>query len=230
MYATIAQARAAGATGSDADVEALIEAAMVRVDMHTREWWEPRTATVVARVEVDGTCLLPRRVRVVDTVTPRVRAGVTATALPATAYRVSTSATLGDVDAVLIGSGAGGGWDDLVAGAESWAGGWAGLFGRWAAEQVEVAGEWGHDAPPSAVSQATALVAAWIQEQAAGGLTDPDATSGLDVDDEGNNVRITPRQPGPDEGVPGRRPTTGVPAADALLIPYLRTGPLLEGV
>lgn len=236
MYCTIAQARAAGATGSDADVTAAIEAAAARVDLHTREWWETRTATVAAAVLQDGLTLLPRRVQTVTSVVALLDR-TPDTPIPATAYRVTSSRVLGNVDAVHIGCGASGGWDDLVAGAESWNGGWAGLLGRWAAERVEVTGTWGWEVTPSAVAQATALVAAWTQQQAASGQTDstaPAGSGGLDVDDEGNNVRITPATPGVDEeqGDDGRglRPSTGLPAADALLRPYLRSGPLVVGV
>ncbi|OPC79938.1 hypothetical protein B4N89_02350 [Embleya scabrispora] len=233
MYCTVDQARAAGATGSDAEVIAAITAAADRVDRHTREWWETRSATVAASVLADGLTLLPRRVQTVTAVVALLD-HTPDTPIPATAYRVTSSAVLGHVDALHLGCGAHGGWDDLVAGAESWNGGWAGLLGRWSAERVEVTGTWGWVSPPSAVAEATALVAAWIQQQARTGQVDPEAPAGspgLDVDDEGNNVRITAAKPSTEDGdAPGLRPPTGSPAADALLRPYLRSGPRLEGV
>lgn len=221
-YCTVAQARAQGCTGTDDEVTGYIAMAQGRVDEFTRQAWEPVTLTVIADLGPDGLALLPRRVRSITSVTPVAEAGAPAV-LPASAWRATSSAVLGAVDAVRLDVG---GWDDLVAGAESWAGGWAGLLDRWCADQVEVTGEFGWDGPPPAVQQATALVAAAVQQLVAPQQDgDPDAPGELDVDDEGNNVRITPAD---DETPSGQ--TTGSLQADALLAPaYVNAGLTLIG-
>src|SRR5690606_6531525 len=121
------------------------------------------------------------RVRTVTTVTLHPGGPV----LPASAYRVTSAGdALGALDSVQL---AYGGWDDLIAGAESYSGGWARLFDCY--EQALIGGEFGLDAPPPEVTQAAALLTADLQAKAA--PSDADAASnaeGLDVDDEGNNV------------------------------------------
>jgi hypothetical protein len=217
MICTVQQARTAGTTGTDPEVTAWILAATERITRYTSQLFEPTTVAVVADVAPDGLVLLPRRVRTVTSVTPVWDGPTDPPALPAAAYRVSSSATLGAVDSVQI---AYGGWDDLVVGAESWNGGWQGLFDRYWSAQVTVQMEAGLDAPPMPVSLGAALLSAHMQ--AAATPTDADASvdSGLDADDEGNNVRITDdasEQAGATDPVS----STGSTAVDALLAPYI---------
>ncbi|WP_228181343.1 hypothetical protein [Streptomyces anulatus] len=219
----MAQARDAGCTGEDAEVAAWISAATERITAYTQQFFEPTVAVVVVDVAPDGTALLPRRVRTVTSVTP-VRAGDDAPSLPSSAYRVTSSDVLGAVDAVHL---RWGGWDDLVVGAESYNGGWRGLFDRWGAEQARVTGEFGFAEVPPLVAQACALLAAHIQAAAAPSDADSTTAPGLDVDDEGNNVRIenddkttTPVSPSA---------STGSTQVDALLVGYLNRGHSLIG-
>ncbi|MFC9752986.1 hypothetical protein [Streptomyces sp. NPDC056921] len=221
-YCTVAQARDAGTTGTDAEVAAWIAAATERITAYTQQLFEPTPLVVVADVAPDGTCLLPRRVRSVSAVTPVV-ADDTAPSLPSSAWRVTSSDVLGSVDAVLL---RWGGYDDLIAGAESWNGGWRGLWDQWGMEQARVVGEFGYAEAPLLVAQACALLAAHIQAQAAPSDADATQAPGLDVDDEGNNVRIendietTPVPPSS---------STGSTQVDALLVGYLNRGYNLIG-
>ncbi|MEU3962919.1 hypothetical protein AB0F42_24455 [Streptomyces buecherae] len=221
MYCSVQQARDAGAAGTDAEVTAWITAAMERITSYTLQLFEPTVMVVVADVGADGLVLLPRRVRQVTAVTP-VGGPSDAPSLPVGAYVVTSSDVLGQVDAVRL---AWGGYDDLVAGAESWNGGWQGLLDRWSAEQVRVEGTFGYAEVPPLVAQATALLAAHLQGAAS--PTDPDAPGGgLDVDDEGNNVRIeadTPSSP------VAASSSTGSTQVDALLVGYLNHGVSLIG-
>ncbi len=207
-YCTLPEARAAGATGTDAEVTAAIVAATARVDRYTGEIWETRPGvTVRARFGGDGVALLPRRVQTVDMVT---FAGATSP-LTASAYRVRSSAVMGDVDAVEWVSGLGD-WNDLVVGAERWNGGWANLGGG-SRNQVLVTGTFGHKATPQPVTQATALLAAAIRT---GGLP----PAGTDLEGNPNGLadpNLTPAGSG-----------TGLTAADELLRP-LRRAPLRVG-
>lgn len=203
MYCTVAQARAAGATGTDAEVTAAILAAQQRVDRFTSEIWETRPATTVrARFRGDGLALLPRRVQTVDSVT---YAGSTVP-LGAAAYRVRSSAVIGDVDAVEYVSGMGS-WNDLVVGAERWNGGWANL-GVGSRDQVLVVGTFGHETTPAAVAEATALLAASIRTE--GG----EAPEGTDA--EGNASGL------PDPELTPAGVGTGLAQVDDLLRPYRR--------
>lgn len=178
---------------------------------------------VVVDVAPDGTCLLPRRVRTVTSVTPVV-ATDDAPSLPPSAWRVTSSDVLGSVDAVLL---RWGGYNDLIAGAESWNGGWRGLWDQWGMEQARITGEFGYAEVPLLVGQACALLAAHIQAQTAPSDADAQQSPGLDVDDEGNNVRIendttetTPVSPSA---------STGSTQVDALLVGYLNRGHSLIG-
>ncbi|WP_033356320.1 hypothetical protein, partial [Kitasatospora aureofaciens] len=128
----------------DGEVAAWISAATEKIHGYTQQFFEPTVAVVVADVAPDGLVLLPRRVRSVTSVTP-VHAGDDAPSLPSSAYRVTSSEVLGGVDAVHL---RWGGYDDLIVGAESWAGGWRGLFDRWGAEQARITGEFGYAAVP----------------------------------------------------------------------------------
>ncbi|MFD8710401.1 hypothetical protein ACFV07_07990 [Streptomyces anulatus] len=220
----MAQAKDAGCTGTDAEVTAWIGAATERITGYTQQFFEPTVAVVVADVAPDGTALLPRRVRTVTAVTP-VRAGDDAPLLPSSAYRVTSSDVLGSVDAVHL---RWGGYDDLIVGAESYNGGWRGLFDRWGAEQARVTGEFGYATVPVLVTQACALLAAHIQAAAAPSDADSTAAPGLDVDDEGNNVRIE----NDDETTTPVAPSasTGSTQVDALLVGYLNRTSLIGGI
>lgn len=223
-YCSVAQARDAGCTGEDAEVTAWISAATERITAYTQQFYEPTVAVVVADVAPDGTCLLPRRVRTVTAVTP-VRAGDDAPSLPSSAYRVTSSDVLGAVDAVHL---RWGGYDDLIVGAESYNGGWRGLFDRWGAEQARITGEFGFAEVPPLVAQACALLAAHIQAAAAPSDADSAAAPGLDVDDEGNNVRIENDDKTTTPVAPSA--STGSTQADALLVGYLNRTSLIGGI
>lgn len=228
-YCTVDQARAAGCTGTDLEVASWIALAQTRVDAYCQQVFEPTDMTVAADVAPDGLILLPRRVRSVSAVVVADGGvGGDGVTLPAAAYRVTSSATLGDVDAVQLYAT---GWDDLVAGAESYNGGWAGLLDRLAAERALVDGSFGYDTPPPGVDLATAMVAAYVQ-QVTTGQTAPDGTAppgGVNTDDEGNNVAITDETTAVAADSPAA-PSTGVAAADKLLAQYHGGPALLAGV
>jgi hypothetical protein len=221
----VAEARDAGCTGTDAEVAAWIAAAAERITLYTWQFFEPTPLVVVADVGADGLVILPRRVRSVTSVTPVV-SGDDGPSLPASAYRVTSSDVLGQIDAVHL---AWGGYDDLVAGAESYNGGWAGLWDRWRAEQVKVAGEFGYAAVPALVGKACALLAAHLQAAAAPSDADTAAGGGgVEVDDEGNNVRI---ENDADETTPvAPSASTGSTQVDALLVSYINRPALIGGV
>lgn len=222
-YCSIQAARDAGATGTDAEVTAWITAAQEGIERYTQQLFEPTDRVVVADVGADGLVILPRRVRTVTAVMPVLEAD-DGPGLPASSYRVTSSAVLGQVDAVHL---AWGGYDDLVVGAESYNGGWLGLWERWGAEQVKVTGSFGYDAVPLLVGQACALLAAHLQSKAS--PTDEDAPDGgLDVDDEGNNVAIEDTDDDP-PGVVSPSSSTGSTQVDALLVGYLNRGYNLIG-
>jgi len=221
-YCSVDQARAAGCTGEDAEVAAWISAATERITSYTQQLFEPTPLVVVADVAPGGLVLLPRRVRSVTSVAP-VLDGGEGTGLPASAYRVTSSDVLGGVDAVHL---RWGGYDDLIVGAESYNGGWRGLFDRWGAEQAKVTGEFGYATVPPLVAQACALLAAHVQAAAAPSDADATQAPGLDVDDEGNNVRIEDTDD--TEPLPPSA-STGSTQVDALLVGYLNRGHLLIG-
>ncbi|WNI15572.1 hypothetical protein [Actinacidiphila sp. ITFR-21] len=218
------QARDAGTTGTDPEVAAWITAATERITRYTSQLFEPTTVAVVADVAPDGLVILPRRVRTITSVTPLWPWASDPPALPASAYRVSSSAVLGAVDSVCI---ALGGWDDLVVGAESYNGGWGNLLDG--CGQVTVAGSFGYDSPPATVVTACALLAADMQAKAV--PSDADAAaggSGLDVDDEGNNVRIT-SDSSAQASAAHPSSSTGSAAVDALLAPLIGGGRFVLG-
>jgi hypothetical protein len=223
MLCTEQQAIDAGCTGDSSVVQAWIAAATVRITRYTCQFLEPTDAVVVADVAPDGLVILPRRVRQITSVTPVPTGSTTPPALPASAYRVTSADTLGQVDAVRI---AYGGYDDLVCGAESWAGGWANLLDYWS-PQVSVAGSFGLATTPPEAAQACALLAAHMQAQAAPSDADAAQAPGLDVDDEGNNVRIEDEDDA-DTGSPSA--STGLAVADQLLAPYINARPVLGGI
>ncbi|WP_432184858.1 hypothetical protein [Streptomyces tendae] len=223
-YCTIQAAKDAGVTGDDAVVTAWITAAQEGIERYTQQVFEPTDLVVVADVGADGLVILPRRVRTVTSVMPVLEPDDGAS-IPASAYRVTSSKVLGQIDAVHL---AWGGYDDLVAGAESYSGGWLGLWERWGAEQVKVLGSFGYDAVPPLVGQACALLAADLQAKAAPSDADATTDPGLQVDDEGNNVAIEDTDDGP-SGVVGPTSSTGSTQVDALLVGYLNRGTTLIG-
>lgn len=215
-YCTLAQARGAGATGDDAAVTAAILSASDEIDRFTRDVFAPVQMTLVAQVTADGTALLPRRVRQVQ----RVTAVGSATVLPSSGYLVLSSATPGQVDALVFGGL--GLSDPLIAGAEPWNGGYRNLVSGalGATGQVQVSGSFGWDAPPAkVVSAAAQLAAAFTSSGAVDLQTDSPESVPLDVDEDGNVVTITAGAV-TTEVRPGR--TTGYDAVDAMLLPYCR--------
>src|SRR5690606_2743711 len=223
-YCTLEAAKNAGVTGTDAEVAAWIEAAREGIDAYTQQAFEPTDLVVVADVAPDGLVILPRRVRTVTAVMPVLEAD-DAPGLPPSSYRVTSSAVLGQVDAVHL---AWGGYDDLVVGAESYNGGWLGLWERWGAEQVKVVGEFGYDSVPLLVGQACALLAAHLQAKAQPSDADAEQDPSIQVDDEGNNVAIEPADDGP-SGVVVASASTGSTQVDALLAGHLNRGHALLG-
>lgn len=223
-YCSEVQARNAGCTGSSAEVAAWISAATERITAYTQQLFEPTTLVIVADVAPDGLCLLPRRVRTITSVTPVV-ASDDAPSLPSSAWRFTSSDVLGSVDAVHL---RWGGYDDLVAGAESYSGGWRGLFEQWGMEQARVEGEFGYATAPQLVAQGCALLAAHLQAQAAPSDADAAQDPGLDVDDEGNNVRITDDTGTTTPVAPSA--STGSTQVDALLVGYLNRSSLIGGI
>jgi hypothetical protein len=224
-YCSEEEARNAGCTGTSAEVLAWIAAAEERITRYTQQLFEPTSLVVVADVAADGLVILPRRVRTVTAVTPVVSDG-SASALPSSAWRVTSSDVLGQVDAVHL---RWGGYDDLIAGAESYNGGWRGLFERWGMEQAKVTGEFGYDTVPTLVAKACALLAAHIQAEAAPSDADAAADPGLSVDDEGNNVRIEDDDAETTPDAPSS--STGSTQVDALLVGYInRAVPSFGGV
>lgn len=223
-YCSIEAAKTAGVTGTDAEVAAWITAAQEAIERYTQQCFEPTDLVVVADVAPDGLVILPRRVRTVTAVMPVLEAD-DAPGLPPSSYRVTSSAVLGQVDAVHL---AWGGYDDLVVGAESYNGGWLGLWERWGAEQVKVVGEFGYDAVPLLVGQACALLAAHLQAEAQPSDADAAGDPGLEVDDEGNNVAIESTDDAP-SGVVVASASTGSTQVDALLAGHLNRGHSLLG-
>lgn len=209
-YATLAAARTAGAVGTDAEVTAALAVADALVLRYTGGVFAPTPMVVVARV-TDGVVHLRVRVQTVTSVTP---VG-SALPMPASAYRVLSSETPGQIDAILLG-----GWgtyDVTVLGAEPWNGGFRNLYAGF--EQVQVAGVFGWATTPPEVVDAAAALAAWRTQ---GGSLLPAATGDATppaADDEGNALSITLDTTQP---VLTAR-TTGLAAADALLAGYVTT-------
>lgn len=213
MYATIAQVRATpGAVPSwtDEQITAALGDARRLIDAYTGEWWEPTDATIVGRIGADGLVLLPFRAGAVTA----VQIDGTGTDLPATAYRVTSSSTVGALDAVQLGAQSYA--DPLVVGAEPWRGGFANLFRG--AQRVRVTGTFGHtDAPPEIADAAVAL-AVW--RLTGGSLV---RAAAPDTDDEGNTVTITV-----DAAAATRTsPTTGLGNVDAALVSLVRRHALI---
>lgn len=200
-YCTIAQARAAGATGTDQEVSDAIVQARKRIDRYCADAFVPTRMELVTNVRADGTALLQRTLRSVESVRP---VG-SSTPISTSAYTPTSSRTPGQVDALAFGWGANSdhAGDPIIAGAEPWNGGWGNLIGMLRTGQIEVVGSFGWDEPPTEVVQQSAALAAAIR---LGG------TVGPDVDDDGNVVRVTVASADETRGV-----TTGVAAVDAQL-------------
>ncbi|MEU6229981.1 hypothetical protein [Streptomyces sp. NPDC047042] len=225
-YCSIQAARDAGCTGTDAEVAAWIQAGRERIERYTQQVFEPTDLAVVADVGAGGLVILPRRVRTVTSVTPSPAAD-DAPSLPSSAYRVTSSDVLGQVDAVHL---AWGGYNDLVVGAESYNGGWLGLWERWGAQQVKVAGSFGYASAPLLVGQANALLAAHLQAEAAPSDADAAEDPSLQVDDEGNNVAIEDGDDDASSEPVSPAASTGSTQVDALLVGYLNRPSLIGGV
>ncbi|MFE3169328.1 hypothetical protein [Streptomyces sp. NPDC059224] len=224
-YCSNEAAREAGCTGTDAEVAAWIGAARERIDAYTQQCFEPTDMAVVADVSAAGLVILPRRVRTVTAVMPVLEAD-DGPSIPSSAYRVTSSGVLGQIDAIHL---MWGGYDDLVAGAESYSGGWLGLWERWGAEQVKVLGSFGYDSPPLGVSLGNALLAAHMQGQATPSDADAAEDPSLQVDDEGNNVAIEDTDDAPSETPVAPSASTGSTQVDGLLAPFLNRGYNLIG-
>lgn len=205
-YCTIEQARNAGATGTDAEVTTAIAEASEMIDEYCNEWFDPRAAqTIVAEFGANGVAVLARRVRAITSVT---YVGSTS-ALAASSYRMRTSATVGDIDAVEM-LGAGAGSDILVAGAEPWNGGWSNLSAP--GRRISVVGDFGYAAVPAAVTRACAILAAFFSNNPGGGGESTAGVKSLSV--EGYRVEYS------DEAT--AMTTTGVLEVDRLLAPFRR--------
>lgn len=224
-YCSEQAARDAGCTGTSAEVAAWIAAAKERITAYTWQLFEPTDLVVVADVAPGGLVILPRRVRTIASVMPVLQAD-DGPSIPSSAYRVTSSSVLGQIDSVCL---AWGGYDDLVVGAESYNGGWLGLWERWGACQVKVVGSFGYDSAPLLVGQGNALLAADMQAKAAPSDADAAEDSSLKVDDEGNNVAIEDTDDAPSSEPVSPSASTGSTQVDALLAGYLNRGVSLIG-
>lgn len=212
-YVSLEEARSAGASGSDAEVLAAIEAASARVERYTRDVFEPTLLTQTLDVLPDGVVRSVKRIIAVDSV---ALYGV-ASPLDPTGWRLESDGT------ILVLAFIGGG-DITINGAEPYNGGWANLMTR--EPRVIVTGTFGWATPPYDVKQATALIAAAIR--GADVLTDSATTSGTAADAEGNVLPVVPpfnedeRRDELAAAARVRSRTTGVLEADALLASYVR--------
>lgn len=218
MYCTVADVREVGVPDGTTDEQITVAIGRARelIDRYTGGVWAPTTIVVVARLQADGTALLPFRVRTVSSVVP---VG-SATAMPSGSYLVLSSEVHGQIDAVVFSAG---GSNMLVAGAEPWNGGYAGLLGRaMSTPRLTVTGEFGTDAPPLEVAQGAAVLAAWLLE--GGSLVGNPGAGSAEMDDEGNTVSITVDST---KGVP-LSSTTGLAAVDAALAHLVRTSVMIS--
>jgi hypothetical protein len=219
-YCTLAEARAAGATGPDVDVQRAIAEAQSRVDRFTRDRFSPRTMTVVARVGGDGRAMLPYRLTSREAVT-EVRDLAANTVVATTSWRAYSSSVEGEVDAIGLGR-PHVATNILVLGLEPW------NTSRLDWEHVEVTGTFGWAVTPPSVEWATARIAAMVSHE---WLPDTDndpetpaPETAVIADPEGNVLPVVPPFSDEEEAaadVAGQR-TTGDRKADAALIPYRR--------
>lgn len=219
MYATLDEARSAGATGTDAEVTDAIESASDRVNRYTGELFEPTALTL--ELDVDGEGIVRPRKRI-QSITSVSWLGAP-TPVIASAYRVSSSQTGGRDTISMYGDLS---WADVtVLGAEPWNGGWANLS-RSRTPRVVVVGMFGWTAPPRDVVQATAIIAAKLRADDV--LTDSASSGGTAADAEGNVLPVVPpfntddAETAREERAVVRHRTTGVLRADALLSTYVR--------
>lgn len=217
-YATLDQARSAGARGNDAEITDAIIEASARVERYTGELFTPTALTLDLPVDGDGIAHPRKRIQSVTSVTWYGAP----TPIVSTAYRVSSSLNGGRDEIALYGDLS---WADVtVLGAEPWNGGWANLS-RSREPRVTVVGTFGHTEPPHDVVQATALIAARIRSEDV--LTDT-VSGGTTADAEGNVLPVVPpfRVDQVEQRVQldarVRHRTTGVLAADVLLAPFVR--------
>lgn len=143
VYATLTDARAVGATGTDADVTAALTAASSRVDRITRWWWAPRAARVTGFTGPDGLLVLPRPAVTIDSVT------VSGTLQPTTSWQLEGT-SLGA--RLLLNLRATGAFDQLAT-----------VVPRSSVpvpSRIEVVGTFGETVTPLEVTRATALIAA----------------------------------------------------------------------
>lgn len=194
-YSTLAAARAAGATGTDAEVQAALDLAGAQIDTLTSEWWNTRVATVRVQVDRDGYARLPRRVQTVTAVRP---VGGLSDLTPSL-YLVESSAVLGGRDRLRLAGSGDGRWDVLRNHDPLH---YMGHQDRQPAS-LDVTGTFGVDPTPAAISEAEARIAARI------------TGSPTVVNAEGDADLGTPPQT-PDLTYP-----TGDPQVDALLRPFI---------
>lgn len=207
-YCTREQVKSAGGTGSVAELDDAIAAATERVENYTSEWFEPRTETMVLRVDKDGIAR-PRRKVASITSLAWVSVGAGVPIEPGT-YRI------GALDRIEL-YGLTSWYDDTIHGAESYVGGFANLL-RGRDREVSVEGVFGYDEPPVSVQLATAMIAAQLR-----GADADSEVPGSRTDVEGNVLPVVPRKDAPQgDREPLRDRTTGVAAADALLASYVR--------
>lgn len=205
-YCTRAQAIAAGATGTNQEIDDAIVQARKRIDRYCGDAFAPTRMELVTNIRADGTALLQRTLRLVESVTPVGGSSPIA----AGAYTATSSRTPGQVDALAFGWGSQGAGDPIIAGAEPWNGGWANLIGNLRTGQIQVVGSFGWDEPPPEIVAANAQLASAIR---LGGATGPD------VDDEGNVVKVTVAGADATRGV-----STGVAAIDEQIAHLRRAG------
>lgn len=136
------EAEAAGATGTEDEIEAAIEAAEELIDRYTGDRFATTVMTVTG-THSNGMILLPLRVQEIDT----VRFVGQDTDVDADSYRLRTSGVSGDIDAV------------------EWVG-YSSSYGY--PSRATVTGTFGWETTPRAVRRAAALIAAHLRKNPAG--------------------------------------------------------------
>jgi hypothetical protein len=219
VIGTLAGARHWGADGDDTAVTAALNAAAERVKRFCRDEFERVTDTRVLDV-VNGFAWAPTRMGLPTAVTTwRGSLGWVAvvasawTAVPAAAAPPLAGDTYDGLQLVTAGG------DGLIAGAEPWNGGWANLYGS--VERVRVTGPWGWQTTPANVVLASEMLAGQI---GAGPYVPSADAEGNPVGNPAGYVPGTSTASPPEHVmVAGRlEDTTGLAAADRLLVPYRR--------
>lgn len=179
-YCTVAEAKSAGARGSQAEITAAIATAQERIDRYTSDVFEVTPLTIEATIDREGFAYLHRRVLTVSSVSWLGAASP----IDPTGYRVSSSSAIGGRDRIELAGALG--WSDItVLGAEPWNGGWVGYASRFGEPRVIVVGTFGWEAVPSQVRDACAQLAAHLRG------TDADAEDPtILVDAEGNVMPV----------------------------------------